>query len=73
MTPTDLETACPYKGVARYWSADVDGETHENILWGYDSPLPESQKVTGLVSFYNEKVDIFVDEAMSDRPKTKFS
>lgn len=73
MTPTDLETACPYKGVARYWNADVDGQVHENILWGYDSPLPESQKVTGLVSFYNEKVDVFVDEEMADRPKTKFS
>jgi len=73
MTPTDLETACPYKGVARYWNADVDGQVHENILWGYDSPLPESQKVTGLVSFYNEKVDVFVDEEMADKPKTKFA
>lgn len=73
MTPTDLETACPYKGVARYWNAEVDGGVHENILWGYDSPLAESQKVTGLVSFYNEKVDIFVDEEVSDRPSTVFS
>ena len=73
MTPTDLETACPYKGVARYWNANVDGETFENILWGYDSPLPESQKVTGMVSFYNEKVDIYIDEELADRPKTKFS
>jgi len=73
MSPTDLETACPYKGVARYWNANVDGETSENILWGYDSPLPESQKVTGMVSFYNEKVDIYLDEELVDRPKTKFS
>ena len=73
LTPTDLATACPYKGTARYWSATIDDETHDNILWGYDSPLPESQKVAGLVAFYNEKVDIFIDEVPLDRPKTHFS
>ena len=73
LTPTDLATACPYKGTARYWSATIDGETHDNIVWGYDSPLPESQKVAGLVAFYNEKVDIFIDEVSLDRPKTHFS
>lgn len=72
-TPTDLETACPYKGVARYWNVTVGDTTHENVLWGYDSPLPESQKVTGLVSFYNEKVDIFIDGEKLEQPKTKFS
>jgi len=73
LSPTDLSTACPYKGTARYWSVSVDGETHDNIVWGYDSPLPESQKITGLVAFYNEKVDTFIDEERQERPKTKFS
>lgn len=73
LTPTDTETHCPYKGTARYWSVDVNGETYEDIVWGYDTPLPESQKVTGMVAFYNEKVDIFVDEAKEKRPKTKFA
>lgn len=73
LTPTDLATACPYKGTARYWSVVIDGETHENLVWGYDAPLPESQKVMGLVSFYNEKLDIYVDEVLEDKPKTKFS
>ena len=73
LTPTETATHCPYKGTARYWSVSVDGNTHEDIVWGYDTPLPESQKVAGLVSFYNEKVDIFVDEVLQDRPKTKFS
>ncbi|MEX1125626.1 MAG: DUF427 domain-containing protein [Acidimicrobiia bacterium] len=73
MTPTSRSTACPYKGNARYWSATVNGQVHENILWGYDTPLPESQKIAGLVSFYNEKVDIYVDEELQERPVTKFS
>jgi uncharacterized protein (DUF427 family) len=73
MSPTDLETACPYKGTARYWNLTVDGTTHENIVWGYDAPLPESQKIGGLVAFYNEKVDLYVDEVLREQPKTKFS
>ena len=73
LTPTDLATACPYKGTAKYWTVEVDGKRHENIVWAYDAPLAESQKIAGLVSFYNEKVDIYVDETLQERPKTKFS
>jgi uncharacterized protein (DUF427 family) len=73
LTPTDQASACPYKGTARYWSVTVNGAQHENVVWGYDTPLFESQKIAGLVSFYNEKVDIYVDEVLQERPKTKFS
>ncbi|HLF42814.1 MAG TPA: DUF427 domain-containing protein [Acidimicrobiia bacterium] len=73
MTPTSRSTVCPYKGSASYWSATVNGQVHENILWGYDTPLPESQKIAGLVSFYNEKVDIYLDEDLQERPASKFS
>ncbi len=73
LTPTDLATDCPYKGQARYWSATVNGTVYENVVWGYDAPFPESQKILGLVSFYNEKLDIYVDEVLEERPKTKFS
>jgi uncharacterized protein (DUF427 family) len=73
LSPTDKATSCPYKGNARYWSATIEGNTHENVVWGYDTPLPESQGVAGLVSFYNEKVDVYVDDVLQERPKTKFS
>lgn len=73
LTPTELSSHCPYKGEARYWNADVNDVVYENIVWGYDAPLPESQKILGLVSFYNEKVDIYVDEVLEERPRTKFS
>jgi uncharacterized protein (DUF427 family) len=73
LTETDTTTACPYKGTARYWSVTVGGETHEDVVWGYDSPLPESQEILGLVCFYNEKVDVYVDEVLEEQPKTKFS
>ena len=73
LTPTDRVTACPYKGTARYWSAMVNGTTYEDIVWGYDDPFPESERIGGLVSFYNEKINIYLDEVLQERPSTKFS
>ena len=72
-TPTDHKTQCPYKGTARYWSVKAGDKVHENIAWSYPTPLPESIKVAGLVSFYNEKVDLEVDGVLEGRPKTPFS
>ncbi|WP_280716831.1 DUF427 domain-containing protein [Kitasatospora sp. MAP5-34] len=65
-------THCPYKGSAEHLSARVGGETRPEIAWSYRTPLPESQKITGLVAFYNEKVDLYVDGVLQDRPHTKF-
>ena len=73
LTPTDTTTQCPYKGTARYWSVTVEGTTHEDLVWGYDAPLPESAGIAGFVSFYNEKLDIFVDGQREPKPRTKFS
>jgi uncharacterized protein (DUF427 family) len=73
LVPTDTATSCPYKGTARYWSVLADGTTHSDIVWGYDTPLPESSRIAGLVSFYNEKVDVYLDGEFQETPKTKFS
>lgn len=73
LTATESESQCPYKGWARYWSVTVGGSTHEDIAWGYRTPLPEAAGVAGLVCFYNEKVDIEIDGEPLERPITKFS
>ena len=70
---SELQTHCPYKGTASYWDVVIDGTVHEGLVWGYRSPLPESQKVAGLVCFYNEKVDLVVDDVPQERPRTPFS
>ena len=66
---SDTRTSCPYKGTAEYWHVGK----HEDIVWIYRTPLPESQKVTGLACFYNEKVDIYLDGELQDRPHSPFS
>jgi uncharacterized protein (DUF427 family) len=73
MVPTDSVTHCPYKGQAEWWSVRANGSIHEDLAWSYRTPLPESQKIAGLVAFYNEKVDIYVDGVLQVRPHTKFS
>jgi uncharacterized protein (DUF427 family) len=73
LTPTDTSTECPYKGIAQYWSVEVNGTIHKDVVWGYAFPTSESDRIAGLVSFYNEKVDIFVDGEREARPRTAFS
>jgi uncharacterized protein (DUF427 family) len=73
LTPTDSESHCPYKGQAEWWSVRTGDSLHEDLAWSYRTPLPESQKIAGLVAFYNEKVDIYVDGVRQERPSTKFS
>ena len=73
LEPTASVTRCPYKGVARYWSARIGGTTIPDLVWSYPAPIPECPKIENLVSFYNEHVDVFVDGALQDRPVTPFT
>ena len=73
LIPTDTVSHCPYKGEAEYWSVRAGDAVHEDLAWSYRTPLPESQKIAGLVAFYDEKVDIYLDGEMQKRPSTKFS
>lgn len=73
LVPTDSASHCPYKGQAQWWSVRVGDEIHEDLAWSYPTPLPESQKIAGLVAFYDEKVDVYVDGVLQERPVTKFS
>lgn len=66
-------TQCPYKGTASYWSVEVHGARHENLVWSYPTPLPESQRIAGLLCFYDERVDVYVDGVKQERPRTPFS
>jgi uncharacterized protein (DUF427 family) len=73
LDPTDSITMCPYKGTARYWSIRAGGKVHGDLAWSYDAPFRESAPIAGLVAFYDEKVDVFVDDEQQARPKTVFS
>jgi uncharacterized protein (DUF427 family) len=73
LTATETVTHCPYKGRAEYWSLRLGDAAYRDLAWSYRTPLPESQKIAGLISFYNEKVDLYVDGIFEPRPRTKFA
>jgi uncharacterized protein (DUF427 family) len=61
LQPSESVSYCPYKGQAEYWSLRVDDTVHADLAWSYRTPLPESQRIAGLISFYTDKVDLYVD------------
>ncbi len=73
LRPSRTETHCPYKGTANYWSLEVNGTLHEDAVWIYRAPFPESQKIAGLAAFYNERVELYVDGQLQQRPRTPLS
>jgi len=70
---SDKTTTCPYKGTANYYSIVVDTKGYENAIWWYRFPVAESLALAGHVSFYNEKVDIYVDGCLQSKPVSRFS
>jgi uncharacterized protein (DUF427 family) len=73
LEPAQGTTRCPYKGIASYWSVKVGDQVARNIVWSYQDPIPECPKIKGLLCFFNEKVDIYVDGALEPRPQTPWS
>jgi uncharacterized protein (DUF427 family) len=61
LTPSESTSHCPYKGDAEYWSFALGDSVKADIAWSYRTPLPESQKIAGLISFYPERVELYVD------------
>ena len=57
-------TYCAYKGRASYWT--LDG--HEDIAWSYEDPLPDAGAITGLVAFWDERVDVHLDGTKREPP-----
>ncbi len=68
---TDTVTRCPYKGRAQSWSLRIGDVLHESIAWSYPTPLPESERIAGLIAFYDEKVDVFCDGVPQERRSTR--
>jgi uncharacterized protein (DUF427 family) len=58
---TESVSHCPYKGQARWWSVRTDSGVREDLAWSYPTPLRESEGIAGLIAFYDEKVDVYVD------------
>ena len=43
------------------------GVLSENSVWWYRTPLPECIEIKGLVAFYDERLDVYVDGVLQPR------
>jgi uncharacterized protein (DUF427 family) len=73
LVASDTVSHCPYKGQAEWWSVRAGSGVHPDLAWSYRTPLLESQKVAGLIAFFDERVDVYVDGVLQARPSTKFA
>jgi uncharacterized protein (DUF427 family) len=71
---SDTQSECPYKGVTSgYWSVQTPVGHYSDLAWAYDFPTRQLLPIAGLVAFYNEKLDIYVDGELEPRPTSHFS
>jgi uncharacterized protein (DUF427 family) len=64
-------SGCQYKGLANWWHVCQDGSDQlADVVWGYERPVPEANKLTGLVAFYAEHaaVETSVDGVIQPKP-----
>jgi uncharacterized protein (DUF427 family) len=57
LAPVDLQTFCPYKGIASYY--DIDGVSQ--AAWSYRAPLDDMAAIGDLVSFEPDRVKVTLD------------
>jgi uncharacterized protein (DUF427 family) len=55
--PAEGQTFCPYKGLCRYY--DVAGA--HRAAWSYEDAFTEVRRVSGLVSFEPDKIEVYLD------------
>ncbi|SOD74553.1 uncharacterized protein SAMN05892883_3739 [Jatrophihabitans sp. GAS493] len=70
---TSTVSECPYKGTTSgYWSARIGDVVHDDLAWTYAFPTRQLLPISGMIAFYNEKVDTFLDGVLLERPETHF-
>jgi uncharacterized protein (DUF427 family) len=62
LEPTDKHTHCPKKGEASYYTISVGERVVKNGAWYYPDPIDGAPAITGLIAFYWDKVDTWMEE-----------
>jgi uncharacterized protein (DUF427 family) len=57
LVPAEGQTFCPYKGLCSYYDiADA-----RKVAWSYEDAWPEVRRISGLVSFEPDKIEVYLD------------
>ena len=60
LVTTDLQTICPFKGLADYWAVKGSDADPAEVVWTYPEPFDEVAEVRDLVCFYDDRVEVVV-------------
>ena len=52
---SNLKTTCPWKGVANYYTLNIDGEKLSDMVWYYPEPSEEAKDIKNRIAFYQKK------------------
>lgn len=52
LRPSHTHTTFAWKGVASYYSVEVDGQVNQDAAWYYPDPEPEAAAIAGRVAFW---------------------
>jgi uncharacterized protein (DUF427 family) len=58
LTATKGQTFCPYKGLCSYYNV---ADAHR-AGWSYQDAWPEVRRISGLISFETDKVEVYLDD-----------
>lgn len=50
--PSETHTTCPWKGIASYYSLDVDGKQNNDAAWYYPEVSELAKAIQGRVAFW---------------------
>jgi uncharacterized protein (DUF427 family) len=49
---SDTHSVCPWKGLASYYTLDVDGKKNTDAAWYYPDPKPAAANIKGYIAFW---------------------
>jgi len=50
--PSATHTTCPWKGIASYYSLQVNGSELKDAAWYYPNPKPEAAAIQHYIAFW---------------------
>jgi uncharacterized protein (DUF427 family) len=52
LRPSSTHTTCPWKGLASYYSLEVNGQTNADAAWYYPEPKDAAKQIKGRIAFW---------------------
>ncbi|BAZ25005.1 hypothetical protein NIES4073_59080 [Kalymmatonema gypsitolerans NIES-4073] len=49
---SDTHTTCPWKGLASYYTIEVDGQANKDAAWYYPDAKEKAKQIEGYVAFW---------------------